>query len=297
MNCKASPSGKGAGDAPLSIGVRTGVFQEHGLEVELAPVEGGTGAIGRALAAGDVDFAVMPGVPLVQANLEGHELVELLSLVAVNLHGVIGGKDVTEPAKLKGKVIGTHGTGGQDSLLLRRALALWGLDREKDVTMQSVGDRPALWAALERGEIGAFCTTAPLTIQAATRGYPLLHKFWVPPTPYQLGAICTRKQLVQDNRELVRRFVRGICDSIRIFQNDPDLGEEHIRIMTEITDPLVLQLTYDEFAKQMRRYRPEPAALIPVMDELPGADRLNPEDMIDASFLDELDRAELPMVF
>ena len=47
-------------------------------------------------------------------------------------------------------------------VLLRRALEDWGIDADRDVTIRDVGDRPQLWAALERGEIAAFAVTAPL---------------------------------------------------------------------------------------------------------------------------------------
>jgi ABC-type nitrate/sulfonate/bicarbonate transport system substrate-binding protein len=294
MFCKASPSGKGAGDAPLSIGAKTGVFERHGLEVALEAVGGGTGRIAAALADGRVDFAVMPGIPLVEANLNGVELVMLLSIVAINLHGVIGAKGIDDPRQLKGRVLGGQGDRGLGDLLLRRALAGWGLDPDEDVTITYVGDRPKLWAALERGDIAAFGVTAPLTIQAEVLGYPLLHRFWEPPTPYQLGAICTRREVIRKQPELVRAFLRGIVESTRLFQQDRRLGIDHIRQMTEVTHPEVLERTYDLFAEQMRAARPNPAALQAVIDDVarvePRAARLDPRSLIDASFLEEIEK-------
>jgi ABC-type nitrate/sulfonate/bicarbonate transport system substrate-binding protein len=293
MFCKASPSGKGAGDAPLSIGARTGVYSRAGIDVELLHVGGGTGRIAAALSSGQVDFAVIPGIPLVEANLNGSELVMLLSIVAVNLHGVIGAKGITHPLQLKGKVLGGQGDRGLGDLLLRRALTGWGLDPDQDVTIRNVGDRPQLWSALEKGDIAAFAVTAPLTIQAEVFGYPLLHKFWEPPTPYQLGAICTRRQLIREQPDMVRAFMRGVVESTRIFQQDRALGLEHITLMTEVTHPEVLSRTYELFAEHMRRPWPNPDALQAVIEDVarvdPRAKGLEPSTLIDGTFLKELE--------
>ncbi len=216
-----------------------------------------------------------------------------MSIVAIDIHAVIGRKGITHPWQLKGQVLGGQADRGASDLHLRRALTAWGQDPDRDVTIKNVGDRPELWAALERGDIAAFAVTAPLTIQAELSGYPLLYKFWDPPRPYQLGAIFTRRQLSREQPELVAAFLRGIVESTRTFQRDRALGIEHIRQMTEIGQPEVLERTYDLFSEQMRQATPTPAPLQAVIEDIVTVDErargLQATEFIDDSFLRQLE--------
>jgi ABC-type nitrate/sulfonate/bicarbonate transport system substrate-binding protein len=298
---RLAPSGQGAGDAPHSLALASGIFDRFGLQIETVQVGGGTSRIAEALASGLVDFAVVPGLAFIKANLVGGDLVLLLSLVSTNLQVMFARPEIGEPQQLRGKAIGIQQEGDQTDLLQRQALEQWGLWPGEDVTIKVLGSRSAQWAALERGEIAAFTSTPPLSIQAEEWGYTILHRFGSPGAPYQLGAVATRRVLVDQDRELVRRFVQTTVEAIRVFKSDPSLAIEHIRRMTGIADAVVLRRTYDVFALQMvPRPYPRAEALGAVIEHLalsePRARSLQPEDLIDCSFLEELEGTALPIV-
>lgn len=90
-------------------------------------------------------------------------------------------------------------------------------------------------------------------------------------------------------------------EAIRVFKNNPSLAIEHIRRMTQLTDPVILRRTYDVFALQMvpRPYvRPEAlaAAIEHLAETEPRAGSLEPDGLIDRSFLEELEGTALPIV-
>ena len=300
FNLTVASSGQGAGDAPLLLGAERGMFDQFDLNVEVVHLPGGLLRIAESVQKGDTHFCTTPANTIVAINAKGGDLVALASIAGQNIHAIITPPEITKPEHLKGRVIGLVGFGGQDHLCFRIALKEWGLDPDTDVSLEERGERMDLWNALNAREIAALCSTPPLTFQAKVAGFNLLRDFGEEKTPYQLGVTTTRRAFIDQNREIVARYIAGLVESMRTFRQDPDLGKEYIRKMSHITDETVLDQTYalyhDSFGE---RPYPQVEAMTAVVeavrdigDDVQG---IQAEDLIDSSFLEELEGSRLPI--
>ena len=113
---------------PIWITKDAGLFEKHGLDVELPFIEGGAKAM-AALVAGDVPIAQLGGSHVVSSHVAGSGVVILAGVVNRLEYKVVVAKHITRPEQLRGKRaavatlgfwLGLHGwTGGANSSLAR----------------------------------------------------------------------------------------------------------------------------------------------------------------------------------
>lgn len=111
-----------------------GIFEEHGIELEILPAQGGAQAI-PALVAGDIDFAIGQPMGPFRAALGGEE-VRILSNYANSLpsgadvNSVVAGADtgISTWADLSGKTVAVNSLGAAGDLTIRAAVAADGGD-------------------------------------------------------------------------------------------------------------------------------------------------------------------------
>src|SRR5437867_10806998 len=140
---------------PLIVGVDFGFFSTEGLEVKTVFIRGGPTAI-AALVGGDVDYALVAGVPAVRAIAQGAPLTIVSGMQPYMDYTLIGAKGVTTLNDLKGKVVGVTGAGGIAEFASVEGLAKKGLVRDRDYKiLYGVGNSSARAQALEAGRIHA----------------------------------------------------------------------------------------------------------------------------------------------
>src|SRR3954468_3666739 len=96
---------------PLVVAMETGVFAAEGLEVKSVFIIGGPTAT-AALIGGDVDYALIAGVPAVRAIAQGAPLMIVGGMQPYIDYTLMGAKGIATLSDLKGKVVGVTGAGG-----------------------------------------------------------------------------------------------------------------------------------------------------------------------------------------
>jgi len=140
--------------------LEAGVFEEHGIELEILPAQGGAQAI-PALVAGDIDFAIGQPMGPFRASLAGEE-VRILSNYANSLasgdsdvNSVVAGADsgISTWADLSGKTVSVNSLGAAGDLTIRAAVAADGGD-PNSIEFVAV-NFPDVPAQIEAGAIDA----------------------------------------------------------------------------------------------------------------------------------------------
>src|SRR2546428_7037262 len=95
------------------------------------------------------------------AGVEGGDIVYVAAPVSSPLFWFVALPTVNGPADLKGKKIGATAIGSATYFADVLALQKLGLDPDKDVTLTSVNNVPAILAAIQSGQVAAGAPSRP----------------------------------------------------------------------------------------------------------------------------------------
>jgi ABC-type nitrate/sulfonate/bicarbonate transport system substrate-binding protein len=107
--------------------------------------------------------------------------------------------------------------------------------------------------------------------------------------------VTTRTQIKQD-RDLVMRYMRAHLEGIARFKQEPDLAKKTIKKMLRLDDDSIAQESWELFAKH-RIPAPYPnikgmkTSYEYVAATWPDVYKHKPEEFVDASFVEELDKS------
>jgi NitT/TauT family transport system substrate-binding protein len=260
-------SSHGAGNAPMALGVGEGYFRDAGLDVEMVEMPR-TGDAVKKLVANEIEFVVVGAVPIITAARAGHDPLIVMSIEAENVFGVVGSKAIKKPDDIRGTRVAISGKREQDEMMIRRALGEWGIDPDKEVTLEVRGSRGKCWEAVVSGECSIMTATIPQPIHARAMGLPVLKDYAELHEPYQAGAVVTTRRYADANPDAVKKFLGAQLRAVRAFQKDFDLALPYLRQRSKIDDIGVLRETQKLFGHAAEDYVPNPAAFGNVLKNL-----------------------------
>jgi len=161
---------------PLWIAHDLGIFNRHGVDVQLLYIGGGS-VVTQALLGGDVQFVRLGANAVVQASLRGAELKMIANTINRLVFSLMSKPEIKSPADLKGKRIGVTRLGGSTDFALDLALKKWALRRGTDVAVLQTGGMPQLLGAIKGGSIDAGVISPPTNLQALKLGLKELVDF------------------------------------------------------------------------------------------------------------------------
>lgn len=238
----AAQSSNSAGDlTPLKVSVAgiqfepaylaesQGIFEEHGLDVELVNGADPAAQIASAIS-GEVDIATGSWVNVATSVAQGLPIVALASNGVVNPEidnsGVLvaKGSDITEFGDLKGKTIGVIGVKTGSDLPVFQALEDAGVaaDEFNEVSIPYAG----MQAALETGTVDAVVPSDIFYHQMIAAGFPSIGN---PVREYQGNQPGTlwlsTAQWTETNAATAQAFVAAMEDAVAFYSDESNLEE------------------------------------------------------------------------
>src|SRR5262249_34543085 len=113
---------------------------------------------------------------------------------------------------------------------------------------------------------------------------------------YQGTGLVTTQRQIAKSRDIIKRMVKAYVEAIHIIRTNPELSKRAFAKYRKPNDEKQLDEAYDTL-REMVRPKPYPSVegfktiFKDVSDRLPAAKTANPKEYIEASFLEELDRA------
>ena len=217
----AYPSPSWNTSLPVSTARDFGIFAAEGLDVRPVYVRGGP-VVMAALLSGEADYAIMAGVTAVASIARGAEVVIVGGHTAYIDQVLVGAKNVTKLADLKGKVVGVTGAGGVTEFATVEALARKGLVRDRDYSVLYAGNSPARVNALESGVIHAGAFSANEKVVMDERGFPLLLETGKTLPEFPFMVVVTYRQKLKSNPTEVVAFLRALRNAMNVIQTSKD---------------------------------------------------------------------------
>jgi NitT/TauT family transport system substrate-binding protein len=236
--------------------IDAGIFEEHGLDVEIVPAQGGAQAI-PALLSGDIQFAI--GQPFGPFRADGQNLGVVI--IGDYADSLAEGKDVnavvsladsgiTGPADLAGKRVSVNSLGAAGDVTIMKAVEDAGGDPS---TIQFVEVAfPDAQAQLEAGNIDAAWVPDPFMSRIVDGGGNLVvHPYQATIPGLSLLTNITTQELIDSDPELVSDFAAAMTEALDWATANEDAVRAAISTNLEIPEEAAAGITLPTFTSEI----------------------------------------------
>jgi NitT/TauT family transport system substrate-binding protein len=292
MNTGFATIGQGAG--PMMVTAKAGLFQKYGLDIETPRLMGGARGVVRGLVSGEIQFGNMAAPAPLRAVLKGE--ADLIFLTGgINQQFIMGRPGIDNREHLAGKKIGFGGDGGLNDMLVRfiiEKLTAAGIENLTPISIPPNQDMDVLTS----GKCDAVVITPPEALEAKHRGCKFLVDFAEYGLNYALGGIAARRDYVEQNPEITRKFIKAYVEGMHRYRTDRDFTIGVQAEYSGIADRIVAEETYDLTQPGMPPIPyPVVGALQTLLDfmakELPEAKNADARRFVDDKFIRELEHS------
>lgn len=273
-----------------NIGEEAGLFDRQRLSVQIVNQQDEEKVVIDILA-GATPIGTPNAPSLLFAAIKGADLVIIGGILNRPGFYLAGRQGIATIADLAGKRIGINQPRRMAGVVMLALLRQWGLDPEADLTLVELGVNDKSLEALQRGEIDAALLPPEKAFLAEQEGCNLvadslgLESHWVP--------LATTRRFLHMHPETTGQIARIYRESIRIFQDEPELSLRVIRRLLPglAKRPGVVEKVYRFFADQFEpTLEPSPHSLRVILEEIvrqdPRARDIEIDCLIDDRFFD-----------
>jgi NitT/TauT family transport system substrate-binding protein len=273
---------------------KAGLFKKNGLDVDLVYIQGSP-ILTTAMVSGQVPLSFIGGGAIVASAIGGADTVYLACAINRLYWRVFSTPDVKTVADLKDKKIGVTTFGSQEDSVIRFILKERGLLPDRDFALVAVGGAPTRLAALSKGVIQASVFIPPQDIAAEKLGLHELidmSKLGL----YNPGScFASTKTYIRTHRETVMRVMKTFVEGLRYYKENREFVLKVTADFAQNRDPNVLNPTYDvvtRFQERVPFVNMKGIEFLLKTLELrdPRARTFDPNNVVDSSFIQELDR-------
>ena len=236
------------GALPIYLGAKSGIFQKYGLNVEVIATNSEAMNM-QALMSNSVQFLTSSTTGLFYLAKQGGDPVGLCSWNNASPYSVGSRLKIKELSDLKGKKIGASGSGGRADAFIRFMLAKVGLDAKSDAQIIRLsGGSSVRLAAVVSGSVDATLISSLQGRYAEKLGLTVIPI----PLEYIWGINLTRKSFLEKNRNIVKAYLRGLAESVRLMIADKQTTIAVMSKVLRMSDTESLEYSYRMLRSQAR---------------------------------------------
>jgi NitT/TauT family transport system substrate-binding protein len=270
-----------------------GYFEKHGLFVDPVYVASGT-KVAQAMIAGEFPIALAGGT-VVNANLAGGDTAIFGGVTNVPSFYVFVHSSIKRPEDLKGKTVGITTFGSSTDFSIRYLIKKLGMEPDKDVRILQMGGQPQIVAGMIAGAIQAGVLSSPANYNATKAGFQQLIDFKTVGLDYPTVSLVSTRSYIKKDPQSVRRFLMAYSEGTERLYRDKEFAMKVIGKYTKTTDRGALEAGYSFATTFVERpphlpYKAVETILAQIGEKDPKAKAQKPEDFIDPTFYNELEK-------
>lgn len=245
--------------APIYLGVKEGIFEEHGLDVTLTLAQGGA-AIVPAVQSGQMDF----GFSNVTSLVVGRDAGLPLKLVATGPQAtgnseddfaavmVPEDSDVQSTEDLQDKRIAVNTLNNINDTVISEGIRQAGGDSEQIQYVEMAF--PDMVGQLEAGNVDAIGAVEPFVTLAEQAGARRVFAQYTDPIPdLSIAGYFATDSKIEEEPELVEQFVAAMKESQQYATDNPDEAKAVLPDYTSLTEDVIEDLTMPRFPQEHDR--------------------------------------------
>lgn len=240
----------------LWAAIDEGIFEEHGLEIEVVPAQGGANAI-PALLSGDIQFAIGQPFGPIRADLQDLGVViigdyadSLAEGTDVNAVVALGDSGITRPADLAGKKVSVNTIGAAGDLTIRKAVQDDGGDPS---TIEFVEVAfPDVPAQLEAGTMDAAWAPDPFRAMiVGGGGVSVVQPYQATIPGLSVLTSITSQALLDEDPDLVEAYSAAMAEALDWASANEDAVRAAIATNLEIPEEAAAGITLPTFTWEL----------------------------------------------
>jgi NitT/TauT family transport system substrate-binding protein len=226
-----------------------GLFKQYGIEPQVIFIGGGAARSMNALVAKDVQFMIIGGVGVINADLRGADVAMVASNVNLSTQRLIARPDIKTPDDLRGKRVGVTAFGSNTHSVLLMLLKKWSMKPE-DLIILQVGPSSTMIVSLEKGLIDAAILTSPSDFIAIERGNRVLADLADMKIYSLQSTLSATREYLKTSEEQATRFIKGYSEGIAFIKKNKAQSIDVLRkrLRMEPGQEVYLEKTYALYA-------------------------------------------------
>jgi NitT/TauT family transport system substrate-binding protein len=288
---------RGAMYLPAYLAEEKGFFKKRELDTKIVTFSRSNDI--NALVSGDIHFDLTAPDKVIHSAIGGFPVKMVMGTArGLNLALVVH-PSIKSAADLKGKSVAITGFSGLPYTGLLLSLKELGMTKEQVVPL-NIGGKTARFEALLGNKVPAAILDPPYTTLAAKEGYKLLVDLAPLDVPYLRNIVAVSDKSLREDSRTVARFVAALAQGIQYYRNISN-KEDSMRILAKyLRIPLdknreMIEEGYETYRDMMlKKPYPDPSALKIILEMIaesnPKAKNVNLASMIDASYVERLDK-------
>src|SRR4026207_2208355 len=231
---------------PVLLANEAGYFGKRGLTVNLSTLSATASA--QALLSGQVDI-YQGGTATIHANVAGSDLIYIAASVDRSTLVLFGQKVITSFDQLRGKSVATTSVGAFGEIAIRKTAKERGMEVGKDIKLLYHKGPPDALSTFLVGNADGVIITPPQTDMARSKGFPVIIDFYERGLKIIGPGTGVARSFVQKNPNTLKIFLMGYLDGIKRAIDDPRAAKQVESFYTKVTDPKLLEESYQEGKK------------------------------------------------
>lgn len=278
------------------IAQEAGLFEKYNLDHHLVFIAS-SGVVTAAILSGEAEMTLTGGVGNVRAYAQGAtDLVFIGGVKNVMTQSIVAGGNIKKPEDLKGKQIAVSRIGSNTHYFTIQALRRAGMEPGKHFSFIQTGGDPESLTALLSKRIEVATLTAPSDAKALAAGYHYVVYGPDLKIPYAATAFVTKRSAVAKRPQVMARYMRAMAEAAKILHTDKEFVYKVLGKQLRLTDRSILDAAYNAEIKALEpRLVLKTEALQAILDEVapsdPRAKNIKPQDMVDNSFIQEMEKS------
>lgn len=212
---------------PLYVGKSEGFFAENNINVtNIRSAGSGPTALASVLS-GEAQFSVHGPEHVGFAKEKGGHAKAVSAVANSAPVWILANEDVefNSPADLKGKKIIVGLAPGTSNTLLKKLLKDNNLEIGTDVIVTEVQNGSELGPVIA-GKADIAVAYQPQIEQGLSQGLKLIYDFTKDYPEYAFSTVNTSQKLIDENPDLVKRFVKSMDDALKLIHSNPEIAKE-----------------------------------------------------------------------
>jgi NitT/TauT family transport system substrate-binding protein len=232
---------------PLWVAKQAGLYEKHGLDVDLQYVASATSV--AALVSGQMQLATVGLSESLGAIAGGADLVVIANQVPAYTYIFEVAPGIQTAADLKGKSIGISRTGSSSDIGTRVVLKKFGLDPDRDVQLVQTGSVSDRAAAMKGGALQGAVAAPPDTLAVERLGWHPLFDLSAQQLPAVTLGLVVQRGYRDANQATVQAYVDALLEGIARVHSDRPLAIELLKSNLNLEADEDLNATYDYYTR------------------------------------------------
>jgi sulfonate transport system substrate-binding protein len=275
---------------PLLVAHEAGYFSKRGVNLNITQLSATASA--QALISGRVDI-YQGGASTIHANVGGSDLIYIAASVDRSTLVLFGQKGLTTFEGLRGKAVATTSVGAFGEIAMRKTAKERGAEIGKDIKLLYHKGPPEALTTFLLGNADGLIITPPQSEMARSKGFPVIVDYYERGFRIVGPGTGLARSFMQKNPNTLKIFLMGYLDGVKRAIDDPAFAKQIEEKYTKISDPKLLEESYQEGLKVWNKDMTVDAEAVRVVLENsnnPKAAEIDPKRFFDNSLIREVNR-------